>query len=248
MLKFSRANAKLRKLQQKMGMKLYSLSLPSGWSCPAALLCKSKAVVNPLTGRATIQDGPQTIFRCYSASQEVLYPDLRKLTEHNYSVLRKENTMGGLVSVISNSIPRNAWIIRVHESGDFYSELYFQAWCKVAELNSAISFYAYTKSLNYWIKNKDLVPDNLKLTASYGGAYDSLIEEHNLPYVKVVNSIYAARKQKLPVDKTDYHAYKGTQKFALLLHGPQKKGTAESKAWERIKKTSGGYSRGNKAS
>ena len=79
MLKFSKANAKTEALKQvdelkpylEGKQKIYSLDLLSGYSCPFAEKCLSKATVDKATGKRKIKDGPYTAFRCFSASQEV---------------------------------------------------------------------------------------------------------------------------------------------------------------------------------
>ena len=80
MLKFSNANAKTQALANDAELaeyltdkrKIYSLDLLSGYSCPHADECLSKAVVQP-NGKRKIKDGKNTKFRCFSASQEVQY-------------------------------------------------------------------------------------------------------------------------------------------------------------------------------
>ena len=64
MLKFSNANAKIEALKNDAELaeyltdkrKVYSLDLLSGYSCPFAEACLSKAVVQP-NGKRKIQDG-----------------------------------------------------------------------------------------------------------------------------------------------------------------------------------------------
>ena len=81
MLKFSKANAKTQALKNDSELadyltdnrKIYSLDLLSGYSCPYAEKCLSKAVELP-NGKRKIKDGKKTEFRCFSASQEVHIP------------------------------------------------------------------------------------------------------------------------------------------------------------------------------
>jgi hypothetical protein len=54
--------------------------------------------------------------------------------------------------LISESLPPEATIVRIHVSGDFYSEAYFLAWIDVAKQRPDVKFYAYTKSLHFGIK------------------------------------------------------------------------------------------------
>jgi len=83
-LTFSNANSKLVKLEKTLQKKVISFSLPSGFACPGALDCLSRA--NPVTGKIT--DGPNTKFRCFSASSEALYPALREMVWRNFEAIR----------------------------------------------------------------------------------------------------------------------------------------------------------------
>lgn len=232
-LKFFRGNAKLDKT-------IHTFSLPSGFSCPQADKCKSTA--DPKTGK--IKDGPNTEFRCFSASQESLYPSVRKARWHNFNLLRKAKNIEFIKKLILRSLPKKATKIRLHVAGDFFSQDYFDSWLSVAKEKSNILFYAYTKSLPYWTARKDDIPPNFILTASEGGRTDDLIKKENLRYAKVVFSKKEAKRLKLPIDKDDSHAYNKGPSFSLLLHGVQPLGTPAAKALS-ILKSSGinGYSR-----
>ena len=146
LLKFQKGNAKLDK-------SIFTFSLPAGHSCPFALDCLSKS--NKETGKLT--DGKNTLFRCFAASAEAVYTNTRLARWYNFDLLRKETNQ---VKLILNSIPKQAQIIRVHVSGDFYNQQYFDNWLKVAQLRPDIIFYAYTKSLNFWINRIDQIPVN----------------------------------------------------------------------------------------
>jgi len=107
-------------------------------------------------------------------------------------------------------------------------------------------FYAYTKSLRYWLSVREF-PEiwNFVLTASYGGTHDHLIDEFNLRSAKVVFSEAEAAELGLPIDHDDTHAAKPTLRddsFALLLHGTQPKGTDAATALKALKGV-GSYSR-----
>ena len=231
MLVFGTKNYKLDKLGKKNKTKIYSLSLPSGFTCPHADICLSKA--NPQTGKIT--DGKNTTIRCFSASQEAVYPNVRKNRWNNFQQL-KGLDIDKTVDLIQNSLPKKAEIVRIHVAGDFFSQVYFDAWIKIAYNNPNVVFYAYTKSLPYWIARLGQIPNNLVLTASYGGSRDNLIDEYNLRYVKIVLSEYKAKKLKLPIDHDDSHALKAGGNFALLIHGIQPSKTKSAKAISRMKR------------
>lgn len=242
MLKFSKANNKIKALAKVKslksylagGRKIYSFDLLSGWSCPFANECLSKVRVSK-QGKRTVHDGPNTKFRCFSASQEALLSGVYNLRKGNYDALR--NLTGqDMAWQLHHSLPKNAGIIRIHAAGDFFNEDYFKAWIYVATLNPSVLFYAYTKSLPYWIKYRDKIPGNFVLTASYGGRMDRLILQEKLPYSKVVLSEKEAKDQKLSIDHDDSHAADPTvHAFALLIHGTQPKGSEAGKAVRKLK-------------
>jgi hypothetical protein len=239
MLKFQKGNAKLHK-------RIHTFSLPAGWTCPGARDCKSKV---RLTGSTrSIKDGPYTRFRCFAASQEVLYTNTFNARQHNLKALRGAKTTGRMKKLIAESLPKKAEFVRVHVSGDFYSQAYFDAWMKVAKDNPTKTFYAYTKSLPHWVsysdRNGESIPSNFVLTASKGGNYDHLIDQHKLRQAVVVFSEQEAKDLGLPIDKDDSHAMKQGGDFALLLHGVQPKGSEAASALSKLKKAGkGGYRR-----
>ena len=223
LLKFQQGNAKL-------GKNIFTFSLPAGHSCPFANDCLSKA--DKLTGKLT--DGPNTQFRCFAASSEAVYPNVRLARWHNFDLLKKLST-NEASNLIIESLPKKANIVRVHVSGDFFNESYFLAWLQVAKLRPNVLFYAYTKSLVYWVNYIKEIPSNLVLNASEGGKLDAQISEHRLKFAKVVYSPEEADKLGLLIDHTDEAAYKTKESFALLIHGQQPKGSKASQSIKDLK-------------
>ena len=233
-LKFSKANIKLRKLQKILNKKVYSFSTLSGIACPFAKECLSWA--EETKDGLRIKDGPHTKFRCYSASSEAQYLSTYKARKHNLDLLRKNwGKVSDLVNLIQRSLPKDAQIIRVGVAGDFSNQNVFDAWNEVAKLNPSVVFYTYTKSLSFWIKRIGKIAPNFKLTASYGGKLDHLIEKHNLKAAKVVFSYKEAKDLKLEVDHDDTHALKD-KSFSLMIHGTQPPNSLASKALQLLKK------------
>ena len=255
MLKFSKANAKTQALANDAELadyltdkrKIYSLDLLSGYSCPHAKQCLSKAVVQD-NGKRKIKDGKHTEFRCFSASQEVQYTNVYNSRKHNFDLLRNLHH-DDMFYMIDDSLPKDAGIVRIHVAGDFFNQEYMHAWYAVALNNPRTLFYAYTKSLRYWLSVREF-PEiwNFVLTASYGGTHDHLIDEFNLRSAKVVFSEAEAAELGLAIDHDDTHAAKPTLRddsFALLLHGTQPKDSEASKALKALK-GKGSYSRNKK--
>lgn len=248
-LKFGKGNNKFEDI--------VTFSTPAGHSCPFAKDCRSCATLKAARSKNTqkqkgkfsgfgIQDGPDTQFRCFTAIDEVMRPTVRLARWWNYLTLLYVSTKGktALVELIERSLPEVKFGIptRPHVSGDYFTQKYFDAWMEVARRNPNRLFYSYTKALPFWVKRIDSIPKNFKLTASYGGTHDWMIEKYNLKFVKVVKSVQEAKRLKLEIDHDDSHAYNGNKSFALLVHGQQPAGTIWAKAWASLKKVGiGGY-------
>lgn len=256
MLKFSPANAKIeslgkvKSLQKYLanGRKVFSFDLLSGVNCPYAKDCKSQAVVGQ-DGKRSIKDGPHTLFRCFSASQEVLFTgvyNLRKLNSDTILPIAAKSA-DDAATLIGEFLPKKAGIIRIHVGGDFKTKNYMDAWLRVAANKPDVLFYAYTKSLPFWVALRhkvDALP-NFVLTASKGGMKDELITKHDFRQAVVVFSEKEAKKLKLPIDHDDSHAADPSMKgdsFALLIHGVQPAKSEAAKAVRSLK-GKGSYSR-----
>ena len=246
-LTFSKANTKLKKLYKISELqewlvgkrnKIYSLDKPAGWSCPFAKDCLAMAVLK--NGSTTIKDGKHTKFRCYAASQETQYPQTYQMRKYNFSLI-KGKTEEQITRRLEHSLPANAGIVRIDSSGDFHSQAEFNAWVNLAIAQPDVLFYAYTKSLVYWIawlSEHGSLPHNLVMTASRGGRTDYLIDKHGLREAVVVFSKQQAVDLGLEIDSNDSHASRPSiskQSFALLIHGTQPKGSEASVALQLLK-------------
>lgn len=218
-------------------MSVVYLSLPAGYTCPFADVCKSTA--HKHGGR--FKDNNLAIkdfgdVRCYAASAEVAYPNVRKARWRNYDLLRKyKGDVNGMAKLIVNSLnffeQKNPQIklFRIHESGDFWSQEYFDAWLLAVQARPDILFYAYTKALPLWQARKDEIPSNLRLIASEGGTHDDLIDKEQFRKAIIVQDQGEAIEKRLHIDANDFLAAFGDQDFALLIHGVQSKGSGNTR-------------------
>ena len=219
-------NAKLEK-------SIATFSLPAGHSCPGALECLSRA--DPDTGKVT--DGKFTKFRCFAAAAEAMYSATRAARWHNFNALTTAGSRKAMAALIVASLPEKLKILRIHVSGDFFSQTYFDAWLDAAAARPEVEFYAYTKSLKFWVARLPEIPANLRLVASRGGKNDDLIQAFDLPNVTVVYHPEEAEKLGLEIDHDDSLARNPSLKgFALLLHGAQPSNSMAQAAIQRMKK------------
>jgi hypothetical protein len=188
--------------------KVYEFNLPAGHTCPQANECLMKA--NRETGK--MENGPMQRFRCYAAAAE-RFPGVRDSRWRNLEAIKRSKD---LVNLISPYIPKNASRIRIHGSGDFFKQSYFDAWLEIASRNPSKLFWAFTKSVQFWVKRMDKIPPNFILQASRGGKKDHLIEEYGLKSATVFRTLAEALQSGLPIDVDDTYACSNQGSFALV--------------------------------
>jgi hypothetical protein len=244
-VKFQPVNAKLAHLKVYLeaiwGRKphIYGISLPAGHTCPSASDCLAK--VDRHTGKLT--DGQNAQFRCFMATLEAFQPSMRESVWRNFDALRAhKNDAVAIARELQDAQPKDADVVRINVDGDFFNQSYFDAWLIVARANPQVRYYAYTKSLNYWVARLGEIPCNLSLNASHGGRLDHLIDQYNLKSARVVFHPSEAYGLGLEIDHDETHALFGNTSFALLLHGQQPKGSTASTALKTLKAAEIAYS------
>jgi hypothetical protein len=115
---------------------VYEWNLPTGSSCPFALECK--VTVDRISGKFDVEKGA---YRCYAASAE-RFPAVREHRWKNFDLVKNSGIP---------TIPKDCNAIRIHMSGDFFNQKYFDMWVQLAKDNPNIEMWAYTKSLQYWV-------------------------------------------------------------------------------------------------
>jgi hypothetical protein len=187
---------------------VYEWNLPTGVTCPFAKECKVS--VDRFTGKFDIKKGA---YRCYAASPE-RFPAVREHRWNNFDFIRNGGTP---------ELPKDCKNVRIHASGDFFNQAYFDMWLQIARDNPSVNFWAYTKSINYWVKRIKEIPDNMVLIASYGGTHDVLIDTYKLKSAKVYEDLSKV-PEGMPVDTNDDYARIKNISFALLDNNKVKKG------------------------
>lgn len=224
---FGTTNAKL------IGMKTATFALPAGYTCPGAKDCLAWFDRD----ENKIKDGPDSEFRCFAASGEAAFSSVRRSVDRNLAILQRAGTAKAMHAAIDMAMPAKFFEnIRVHPDGDYFSQAYFQAWMMTAQANPSRLFYGYTKNLPLWIKFRSEMPENMVLTASWGGKWDNLIEPNKLRSARVVFHPDEAEKMGLEIDHDDSHARsRDGRDFSLLIHNTQPAGSTASAAIKRLK-------------
>ncbi len=75
--------------------------------------------------------------------------------------------------------------VRIHDSGDFHTQAYLDAWKRAASVFPNVTFYAYTKSMHLDLFSN--LPSNFKLVQSLGGKYDDQVNL-NMPHSRIFST------------------------------------------------------------
>lgn len=116
---------------------------------------------------------------CYARNGTYLFPAVKAKHQRNFMRAMDNITQwqGDMLAELRADRFRGGKFVRVHDSGDFWSDDYTLAWLDIARAVPDVVFYCYTKEI---ARFKRLVepaaPDNFRWLYSYGGRQDELIE------------------------------------------------------------------------
>jgi hypothetical protein len=220
MLKFSHANYKIKHLAKHLDLhynQVASFDLPAGWTCSKAKICKS------LASKETGHIKRIGKILCYASKAEAYSPSCRRMRWHNFdSLVTCGRSINKITALIAGSIDNKTEIVRIHSAGDFYSYEYFMAWNKIAILFPNITFYGYTKHLDYATWS---LPDNMFLQYSYGSRDDNRrdVMGDSVPtcYIGEYDNQYQDIKVVCGSDDTsheDYFAILNRESFVIKAH------------------------------
>jgi hypothetical protein len=115
---------------------------------------------------------------------------------------------------------RGGKALRVHDSGDYFSDAYLLAWLRIARAVPYVLIYSYTKEVDRF---KRLVepdpPDNFKWIYSYGGTQDHLLD----PLTDRVADVFP---DEAAIEAAGWHTNAATDLDAVL--GPAPVGMAQN--------------------
>ena len=98
---------------------------------------------------------------CYALTQQRMW---KRTSDKRYRNLTLIENKSKFIDLISTEIDkRNPDAIRIHESGDFYSQHYFDVWIAITNEFRNKPFLAFTKNFNLRVKHKK---DNFVLYTS----------------------------------------------------------------------------------
>jgi hypothetical protein len=180
-------------------------------TCPAALACRGV---------------------CYAKQGTYRFKNVVAARQHNLDLSQRADFADLIIADLASMVvksPRKRKpynVVRLHDAGDFYSQSYLDAWCKVAAAYPDVIFYAYTKSLHL---DLSAAPSNLRITQSLGGKYDNLVNLGK-PHSRIFSND-EARQAAFYIDGNvnDIPAIEGDIAIGLVYHGGRNLTTAQEK-------------------
>jgi len=199
-MKLLTQNAKLKKTSIENKMRVMNFSLPA---------------YKTITGKTVCPFAKDCIKYCYAQKGNYRYPSVIKGLNNRYELSKTDEFIPKMNATIILERPTH---VRIHDSGDFYSIDYLNKWVTIANDNKEVIFYAYTKSIKFFIDGL-LLPKNMKIIFSEGSKTDNLINTAKDRHARIFKSkelLIAAGY--IDASNNDLKAITENKKVGLVYH------------------------------
>ena len=188
-------NSKLDKTNKLNKVKVVAFNLPPVKTCPQAKQC---------------------IRGCYACQGRYTFKTIRAKLQANLDAANSPVFQASIQTELNKLKPTH---VRLHTSGDIFSQEYLNTWISIANSNSSIIFYAYTKSIEL-VKNTSNIPSNMVFIFSLGGLQDALINPNTDRHARVFPSVEALQASGYTdASKDDLLAIGSNHRIGLVYHG-----------------------------
>ncbi|WP_410659490.1 GP88 family protein [Amycolatopsis sp. lyj-112] len=193
-----RQNRELKKLGVwNWSLPAFAGKLPDGRSyntCPSAGVCAQA---------------------CYARNGTYLFPNVKARHQQNLMLVLDDlpGWTKAMLDELSHKKFTDAWV-RIHDSGDFFTNTYLAAWLEVIRARPRTRFYAYTKEVAMF---RTLVepspPRNFWWVYSYGGTQDHTLD----PAADRVADVFADESS---IEDAGWHSQAESDLLAVLGPAP----------------------------
>ena len=126
------------------------------------------------TGKVTCPFADECIKYCYARKGSFRWPNTVNAYEKRFRIARSpdfESVMNAALLI------KNPHFVRVHDSGDYFSEKYMDRWFSIMRANPSIKFYSYTNSVLLMKMYDKGIPDNFDYILSTDGKQRKYVDK-----------------------------------------------------------------------
>tara|TARA_R110000824_G_scaffold130041_1_gene291699 strand:- start:974 stop:1573 length:600 start_codon:yes stop_codon:yes gene_type:complete len=199
-MKLLTQNSKLKKTSIENNARVLNFSLPA---------------YKTITGKTVCPFAKDCIKYCYAKKGNYKYPSVVKGLNNRYELSQTDEFIPQMNATIILERPTH---VRIHDSGDFYSPEYLNKWVTIAKQNKDVIFYAYTKSIKFFIGGL-LLPNNMKIIFSEGSKTDELINVREHRHARIFKTSEELNASGyIDASKNDLKAITENKKVGLIFH------------------------------
>ena len=199
-MKLLTQNSKLKKTSIENNARVLNFSLPA---------------YKTITGKTVCPFAKDCIKYCYAQKGNYKYPSVIKGLNNRYKLSQTNEFVPQMNATIILERPTH---VRIHDSGDFYSIAYLNKWVTIAKQNKDIIFYAYTKSIKFFV-NGLLLPKNMKIIFSEGSKTDDLINTSKHRHARIFKTVEELNASGyIDASNNDLQAITENKKVGLVYH------------------------------
>jgi len=199
-MKLLTQNSKLKKTSIENKMRVLNFSLPA---------------YKTITGKTVCPFAKDCVKYCYAQKGNYKYPSVIKGLNNRYELSKTAEFVPKMNATIILERPTH---VRIHDSGDFYSIAYLNKWIQIANDNKEVIFYAYTKSIKFFVDGL-LLPKNLKIIFSEGSKTDNLIDVNKHRHARIFKSKELLKAAGyIDASNNDLKAITSNKRVGLVYH------------------------------
>lgn len=149
-------NSKLKSTSKEMGLRVFNFGIPA---------------YKTASGKVTCPFADKCVKYCYAQKGAYNWGNVKPAFERRYEISKQDDFVEIMVSEI---LKKKVDYLRIHDSGDYYSNDYIYKWFAIANALPHVRFYSYTKSIPLFLDKR--IPENLDIIFSEGSKKDELID------------------------------------------------------------------------
>tara|TARA_R110000868_G_scaffold144788_2_gene364208 strand:+ start:325 stop:936 length:612 start_codon:yes stop_codon:yes gene_type:complete len=195
-------NSKLKKTSKSLNLRVFNFGIPAYKSASGKLTC-------PMAD--------ECIKFCYAKKGAYIWSNVKPAFEKRYELSKTDNFVFEMNAEILKKKPD---YVRVHDSGDYYSQAYLNKWIEIAIHNPSVRFYSYTNMVDMMLKTS--LPDNYDIIFSDSGKQKHLIDDRKHRHTKIFSTkddlVFAGYTDASSVDLMATRWFNNTNKVGLIIH------------------------------